>query len=374
MTPPPAVLVRDVTKRYPVARPFSRAVRRPWQREWKDALRGVSLDVPERTVHGLLGANGAGKTSLLKILATLVAPTSGRIQVAGHDVVREADRVRRVLGLVINEERSFYWRLSGRENLAFFAALHDLAGAEARRQVDVLLDVVGLTGDAHRAFREYSSGMRQRLAIARGLLCEPRVLLLDEPTRALDPPSARWIRRFVREHLVAERGATVLLATHDLLEAETTCDRLSLVDDGRIVACGTVAELARPLAAAGHARVELADGGGDLAARVGAGWPDAEARVLERTPRLCLEMPGDPERVASAVRALVEAGGRVCEVRPVETPLSTLFERVAGRDGPARSLAAGHLGGHDSAGHLGGHDSAGADRAETARRGGETGS
>lgn len=318
-----AVEVRDVVKRYPKTRRWREMLRAPaGGGESVEALRGVTLEVPRGTVHGLLGANGAGKTTLLKILSTLVVPTEGSARVCGFDVDTESEQVRRRLGFVTAQERSFYWRLSGRQNLLFFAALHDLRGGTAEEQVNRLLEVVGLTGDADRNFREYSSGMMQKLAIARGLLGEPDLILMDEPTASLDPPSTAWVQTFTRETLVGERGATVLIATHDLLEAERTCDSLSLVDEGRIVKSGTVADLKRPLGKARRSIVTLLGAGPDLLA----------GRELlpssPNDPRRSLYGPAGEEALAALVTELTSAGGRVVEVRLEEVQLAELFERV----------------------------------------------
>ena len=336
---PAAIEVSDLVKRYPKARRWrDMARRRP--EEHADALRGVTLRVERGRVHGLLGANGAGKTTLLKILATLVMPTSGSARLLGVDVVAQPARARERLGFVVAEERSFYWRLTGRQNLAFFAALQDLAGAQRDRRVDETLEVAGLGPDAGRPYREYSSGMRQRLSIARGLLAEPEILLMDEPTRALDPPSAHWIRRFVRERLAGERGTTVLLATHDLLEAETTCDALSLVEAGRIVASGTPPELKRPLGGAARTAITLLPPWGHLRARL-----EAEPGVSEVSAEpgeggtLVLTVPGTPEDVASRVTALAAAGARICSVEARDADLASLFMRLAAAGAPPENRA-----------------------------------
>jgi ABC-2 type transport system ATP-binding protein len=326
-----AIEARDLTKRYPTPRRWRDMAREPFGGSFTDALRGVSLDVPAGSVFGLLGANGAGKTTLLKILATLVLPTSGTARVDGHDVGTDQARVRRSIGFVVAEERSFHWRLTGRENLLFFGGLHDLWGADLRRAVDDLLAVVGLTGEASRPFREYSTGMRQRLAIARGLLGSPRVIFMDEPTRALDPPSAATLRRFVRDELVSRRGATVLLATHDLLEAETTCDRLALVDHGRVFTEGTPAELKGRLAAAHSTAITLLAPGPALAERLRAPWPGAEAAHVLDDGSVRLLVRGQGPDIADVVRRLVESGAAVAAVEPAPVSLAALFEGLPPR-------------------------------------------
>jgi ABC-2 type transport system ATP-binding protein len=328
-----AVDVVDVHKSYPKTRRWREMLRAPQTAERIEALRGVSLSVPSGTVHGLLGANGAGKTTLLKVLSTLVAPSAGRARVAGFDVGTEAEQVRRRLGYVTAQERSFFWRLTGRQNLLFFAALHDLRGSRAEREVDGLLETVGLTGESRRPFREYSSGMMQKLAIARGLLGEPEVVLMDEPTSSLDPPSTAWVQRFTRETLVGERGATVLLATHDLLEAETTCDTLSLVDEGRIVADGPVSRLKRPLGRAARCEIVLLDPPAELLERLDPQRVELRPAEPRASGRRTLVGPGGEAERAALVSELAAAGARIVEVRPEEASLSVLFRRVDGGQG-----------------------------------------
>ena len=209
------------------------------------ALDGLTLEVAPGTVHGLLGPNGAGKSTLLKILATLVLPDSGSARVAGFDTVKEAPAVRRRLGVMLESERSFFARLSGRGNLKFFAALYGLNSTSARARIQELLELVGLTNDAEadRRFMTYSLGMQHRLGLARALLPNPSVLLLDEPTRSLDPAAAHDWGRLLRDDLARGQGKAVLLASHNLGEVEKVCDRISILAKGRIVAAGSREEL-----------------------------------------------------------------------------------------------------------------------------------
>ncbi len=206
------------------------------------ALRDLDLTIRRGEILGLLGTNGAGKTTLLKILATLILPTAGRVTVDGFDVAREADRVKAMIGLGTSDERSFYWRLTGRQNLEFFAAFQGLSPDAARVRIEQLRKQLGLEA-LDREFGVYSTGMRHRLAIARALLRQPQVLLLDEPTRSLDPLAAGVLHRLIRDTLVAQMGCTVVLATHNLGEAEELCDRVAVLHEGRLVGCGTVGEL-----------------------------------------------------------------------------------------------------------------------------------
>ena len=196
------------------------------------ALSDVTLEVESGQVFGLLGPNGAGKTTLMKVLATLVLPSEGRAAVLGADVVRDDYEVRRMVGFTTGDERSFYWRLTGKENLEFFAGMRGLSSLEGRRSVDAALEFVGLVSSARDVVGRYSTGMRQRLTIARALLGDPPLLMLDEPTRSLDPEATDQVRALLRA--LTRNGRTILIATHSLAEATAVCDRVAIVAAGKI--------------------------------------------------------------------------------------------------------------------------------------------
>jgi ABC-2 type transport system ATP-binding protein len=195
------------------------------------ALDGVSFDVAPGQVVALLGANGAGKTTLLRILGTTVICDSGDAIVAGHSVTKAPAAVRASIGFLLPEERSWYWRLTGRHNLEFFAALYRLPRKEGRRRVEALLGEVGLLHAADRSFGGYSSGMRLRLSLARALLPEPPVMLLDEPTRSLDPVATKHFRDLMLQ-IAEQRETAILLATHDLHEAAAVASRVLILTEG----------------------------------------------------------------------------------------------------------------------------------------------
>jgi ABC-2 type transport system ATP-binding protein len=198
------------------------------------ALHTIDLDIEADSIHGLLGPNGAGKTTLVKILSTVLLPTTGSASVLGHDVVAETERVRRLIGIVFGGDRGLYFGLTARQNLMYWAALYGVPDREARRRTQALLDRVGLGDRAGERVERYSRGMRQRLHLARGLIADARVLFLDEPTTGMDPIAARDFRTLVTD-LRAE-GRTILLTTHDMAEAEAVCDRVALIDHGRLLA------------------------------------------------------------------------------------------------------------------------------------------
>jgi ABC-2 type transport system ATP-binding protein len=336
MTARPAVHVEGLAKRFAVRRPLREVLASPAARRWTTALDGVDLEVRRGEVFGLLGANGAGKTTLFKILATLVLPDAGRATVLDLDVVADAAAVRRVLCPVIADERSLHWRLTGRANLELYAALYGLRGAAARERVAELLALVGLQDAADRPAGPYSSGMKQRLLIARALLPAPDVLLLDEPTRSMDPVAARAFREFLGAELRGRQGRTLLLATHSPDEALGLCDRLAILDRGRVLTVGTAASLRerysdgrhrvltdRPPAALGGAfdGRGLVQWVGDVE-EVEPGWLAFDVR---------LERGGDA--AARFLGALVSAGARVARFEPVRPSLADLIERVASRNG-----------------------------------------
>ena len=214
------------------------------ERRHIDALRGMSFSVAMGEFYGLLGANGAGKTTLMKIIATLITPDSGHVRVGGLDVEANPSGVRRVVSIALASERGLFWRLSAWENLRLFAELNEVPHGERDDRIASAIETVGLTDARGRMVREFSSGMMQRLLIARALITEPQLLLLDEPTRSLDPISAREFRRFLREELAVRRQCAVLLATHDADEAFNLCNRVAILDKGAIVAEGTAHDLA----------------------------------------------------------------------------------------------------------------------------------
>src|SRR5579862_388159 len=241
-----------------------RRVFTPRKREPVTALAGVSLTIPVGEVHGLLGPNGAGKTTLVKILSTVLLPTAGRALVCGHDVVTETKAVRPLIGIVFGGERGLYTRLSARKNLEYWGALYRLSGAEIKSRSDALLERVGLTDRADQRVEEFSRGMKQRLHLARGLMGDARVLFLDEPTTGMDPLAAREFRTLIGE--LKGEGRTILLTTHDMVEAEAVCDRVTLIDRGRILATETPRSLGSLISR--FQRIDVEDAPADVLAAI----------------------------------------------------------------------------------------------------------
>ena len=328
----PAIETHALTKHFRKLHSYRDLLLYPWRRADHLAVDGVSLEIAQGELFGILGQNGAGKTTLIKMLCTALLPSSGSASVAGYDVVREARRVRAAIGLVSGEERSFYWRLTGRENLAFFAALYHVPPSDVRRRIEQLLQGVGLTNDADRPFRTYSTGMRQKLAIARGLLNEPQVLFMDEPTRSLDPISAQGVRRFVADYIIGELGSTVILATHSMAEAEELCDRVALIRTGRIVAHGSVDQLRQTLHYGVHRELRLRHMPPDL--------PDALRRIPgvlslqvareEGLHVLDLAMSAEGALLAAVLRETIESGADVYDCVTRQVSLEEIYLHTLG--------------------------------------------
>jgi ABC-2 type transport system ATP-binding protein len=206
-----------------------------------EAVRGISFGVERGELFGLLGPNGAGKTTTIKMLITLLLPTSGRARVLGHDVAEEPREVRTRIGYVFGGDRGLYERLSAYDNLRYFAELYGVSGHRQRQRIDEVLELVGLKGREKERVEAYSRGMRQRLHIARGILHDPEVVFLDEPTIGVDPVGARELRQMIADLITV--GKTVLLTTHYMFEADALCDRIAVIAKGEIVGQGTPAEL-----------------------------------------------------------------------------------------------------------------------------------
>lgn len=259
------------------------------------ALHTIDLQIGDGEVHGLLGPNGAGKTTLCKILSTVLMPSRGTASVAGFDVVEQTWQVRNNVGIVFGGERGLYTRITARQNLEFWAALYRMSRRDGERRVVDLLERVGLRDRADERVETFSRGMKQRLHLARGLMGDPRVLILDEPTTGMDPVAAKDFRVLVGE--LRGEGRAVLVTTHDMAEAEAICDRVSLIDGGRLLATERPATLGS--------------------------WISRFARVLAHEVA--------PERIASLTTSLeaLEGVTRVTRTEPTTLRVDTAAEGAA---------------------------------------------
>jgi ABC-2 type transport system ATP-binding protein len=292
------------------------------------ALDGVSFSVHEGEVFGLLGPNGAGKSTTVRVLTTLTRPDEGTASVAGHDVLREANAVRRAIGYVPQESGVDRYG-TGRENLLLQGRVQGMGGRELRARVDELLELVGIADAADRVVSGYSGGMKRRLDVALGLVHRPRVLFLDEPTTGLDPEArvAMWAEV---TRLAAAETLTILLTTHYLEEADELTDRLAIVSQGRVVVEGTAAELKAGLR--GDAvHVELEDGQVDDARRILAG-AGAEPEQIVDGRVLVSRVPNGGRAVPGILSALDAAGIAVASVSVSRPSLDDVYLHYTGRD------------------------------------------
>ncbi len=327
----PMLTVEHVDKSFPAAqgpvamlRSFVGGIPR------SQVLFDVSLSVARGELFGLLGPNGAGKSTLLKLLATLTVPESGRMTIDGIDVLRDPIAAKRRIGLCTSDERSFYFRLSARQNLEFFGALVGLSGKHLRRRIDECIDLVDLREFLDSRFGGFSSGMKVRLTMARALLADPAILFLDEPTRAVDPVHAEELRTLIRRNLVDGAGKTVVLATNLLEEAWQLCDRVAVVNHGRIVALGPPRELDVDLRAVSRYRFTVDNVDDDLLARTRnvPGFRDLRVELTDHGVDLHVELEQTDGVLGALMRAVSWNGSTLRDFRPVEPEPVDVFKKV----------------------------------------------
>lgn len=309
-----AVEIRDLEKSF----------RSGWaRRRVQPALRGVSFSVPRGAIFALLGPNGAGKTTLLSILATLLLPDRGLARVLGHDVVREAHRVRERVNMS-SSNASFLWSLTPREILDIFARLSGVTGRTRRARVEALLDRLELRGHADIPYDELSTGLKQRLALAKALVNEPELLILDEPTAGLDPDVSVRIRAQIAGFR-RERGMTILLSTHDMREAEELADEIVFLRDGRVLARGDAAALKRQIKVGDAVSLALGDPSAWERLRHLPGVLACEAR----DGRVECLVDDARKRLPDLLRHLHEAGIEIQDLRVTEPDLEAVFLELA---------------------------------------------
>lgn len=330
------VRVEGLTKRFPVRRDLKAALLHPFDHSKVTVVENVSFSLDAGEFFGLLGPNGAGKTTLLKMLSTLILPDEGSATIDGFDVVRDAGIVRTLVSPCLAMERSLYHRLTARQNLEVYADLQGVDRRERDARLDEVLTAVALADTREKLVGQFSSGMLQRLLIARALLTRPRLLLLDEPTRSLDPISAREFRTFLREELARQRRCAVILATHNAEEAFELCDKVGVLDRGRLLASGVASQLSREFLGVRYrllttqpdhpALAELATRGVQMTAPVrqvddAVGWHEVILRM---------DLHHEPSDVLSALSG---HGMRIAVFAPMRPSLADLIESVVRRGG-----------------------------------------
>jgi ABC-2 type transport system ATP-binding protein len=329
----PAVVTEDLVKVFEKGRRtiWQRVRREPDRRERFRAVDGIDLRVEAGEIFGLLGPNGAGKTTTMKMLATLLIPTSGTIRVLGIDPLTRPREVRARLGAMLSGERSLYWKLTARENLEYFAALYHVPPAEVNARIAGVLSAVKLTDRAEDYVERYSTGMRQRLALARALLPDPPLIILDEPTVGLDPQASRDLRDRVRE--LRAQGRTVLLTTHYMDEADQLCDRVAIIDHGRIVALDTPAALKRTIRAEEVVHLEIGVVGDDapMLDRLGRTATLARSERRNGTLTVTAHCASARDFVPAAFDAARSNGATIRHVEVVPVTLEDVFLSLTGR-------------------------------------------
>jgi len=290
------------------------------------ALQDVTLYLEQGETFGLLGPNGAGKTTLLKILSTLIRPTSGSVRILGYDLNQEEEKIKEKIGLVYSNERSFYWRLSGRENLLFFGSLMNLSGRELKRRILELSSSLGMESFLDNRYDAYSTGMKQRLLVARGLLGNPEILFLDEPTRGLDPASSENLLQHIRA-LALEMKTTILMVTHSLSEAERFCDRIGILHQGRMICHGCLEELRESFQSSSRYRfyipslnIKIMDQIEDVPWVTDARWSNGRGEI-----KIDVEIQEPAKNLSKLFGLFQERGIPIVHVEAFESELNSIF-------------------------------------------------
>jgi len=326
-----AIVARELRKSYVVR---TRKGLLTWEKKVVEALKGVSLTVKKGEILGVLGHNGAGKSTFVKILATLLLPDSGEAEILGLDLVRERDEVRRIIGVSLSVEKGFFPRLTARENLKYFGMLYGLSGRELDRRVKEALEALSLQKHADKMYEELSLGMKARLSIARALLHDPEVLILDEPTLGLDPVTARRVRALL-VNLARSRGKTILLTTHNMAEAEAVCDRVAIMSEGRIIAVDSVEGLRRRVSGTVFLELRLPSWESSQAISLLKRMPEVTVSAVHKgaqADRVLISAPlsGADEALINILRALRSSGYKVRGVSLREPTLEDVFIELVG--------------------------------------------
>jgi ABC-2 type transport system ATP-binding protein len=294
------------------------------------ALDGVNLTIEKGELFGILGPNGAGKTTLTRILATILLPTSGSAEVFGLDVVKHAKAIRPRIGIVFGGERGLYWRLSGRDNLQYFADLYRMPPEVTRKRIPELLELVGMTERANERVEGYSRGMKQRLHIARGLLHDPELLFLDEPTIGLDPVAARDLRQVIHDLNVA--GKTIFLTSHYMFEMDALCKRVAVVNKGTILVTDTPSALKKLVANLEVVEIECFGVPNELVEKLRR-HPSVESvniEMLDQTQLLQIQAPAGAEKIQEFLTIL--NGIQVRKVVTRQPTLEDAYVKLVGKE------------------------------------------
>ena len=320
-----AIETHLLTKRFSVDSGWRSAFSR---RLDKPAVDHIDLQVRQGEIFGLVGPNGAGKTTLVKMLTTLVMPTSGTAIINGYNLYQELD-IRNSVGLVTSDERSFYWRLTGQQNLEFFGALHGLNAADARTRSVEVLKQVGLIDQIGKPFQKYSTGMKQRLSIARALLIYPKILFMDEPTKGLDPEASEELHELIRSKLIQEKNITVFLTSHNLDEVQRLCDRVAIMSNGQLRACGSVMELRQYLDSEERFQIQVQGWNATIHKSITEKKFDVVVKESDISNRCQLSIfPAELGVINQTIDLIRKEGGQILEVSQERVSLNEVFTHV----------------------------------------------
>ena len=326
----PAIRTENLTRRY-------RRSRKQKKKETGSetvgdlmALDGISLEIREGELFGLLGPNGAGKTTLIKILTTLLSPSSGSAWVDGKDVVKEAEAVRPLINMVSGGESCGYGVLNVYENLWLFTQIYGVTNADAKQRIDRMLQVVDLVDKKHTKVSHLSTGQRQKMNFCRGFITDPKILFLDEPTLGLDVNAARSIRAFIREWLAEKPGRTLLLTTHYMMEADELCDRLAIIDKGKVLSCDSPANLKRRVQEYPMFEIGIAPGtNGSVKFDAIPGVHQATEIAGPTSIELKVSLR-EESAIGTVVQQIVQSGSRILNLKKVEPTLEDVFIELVG--------------------------------------------
>ncbi|MBU1627111.1 ABC transporter ATP-binding protein [bacterium] len=321
----------NLVKLYPVPRRYSEMILHPFSFKKVLAVDGISIDIEQNEIFGLLGPNGAGKTTLIKMLVGLVFPTSGFAEICGIDIVKNLDQAKLKVGCVLSEERSFFWRLTGRQNLEFFATLYNLNKNVAKARIDYLFELVDLRNKENEQFMSYSTGMKQKMAIARGLLINPEILFMDEPTKSLDPYMASKLRNFVKDEIVVKLGKTVFLATHNLQDVEDMCTKIAIISKGKIKAVGTINEISKVIDSQKKFQIitlNFKDEVKNYLDRIKDIQMDSVTKCEGSHYEITFRTDKENEVVPHITKMLVDNGLMIMTIKEVERSLTEVFSRI----------------------------------------------
>jgi len=326
-----AVEVEGVSKQFRETLKFFYILTHPFKPKMFTALDNISLKVKKGEIFGIIGPNGAGKTTLLRIISTLLSPDSGEVRVCGLSQVKDELEVRSKIGLIRGEERGLYWRLTVRQNLEFFGALADIPQNELNEKVERIVKVVALERKIDEKVGALSSGMKQRTDIARALLHDPEILLMDEPTKSLDPISAADIRNFIKEDIVKKEGKTVIISTHNLNEAISLCNRIAIMDNAKVIKVGTYKELQERTIGKKHLTMVLMEEPMDMEKEL-RGVPGILNVSQERSPsgvtNYTLTITNEEEVLPKLMELITSTKTKLLSIATTEASLEEIFQKA----------------------------------------------